>query len=147
MTRYHPGDYIPLAWEDFAETLYVYGHVTPDEFAATCAAENPGPGVVPVPGEPLHLWGAFRFNGQDECGNPSRILRTYRERGRGMFPVTAADVARWDVSADTRNPAVWGDAELAEWALKDAAKAAFRNRWINGLPPSPPGAVVEVDRG
>jgi hypothetical protein len=132
---HQPGDYIPLHWEDAPEALYCYGHIDAAEFIAVCAAENPGPGVVPIPGTPVHKWGAFRFNGQDDCGNPRRSLFTYAEPGRGRFKLTAADVVRWEVSPDTRNPSVWNAEELAEFARKDAARAAYLNWTISGSAP------------
>lgn len=142
MSKHADGEFVGLWWEDFATELHVYGHVTNDVFTSAVAAEHDGPGlVVPVPGIPEHRWGAWRLDGVDEYGNARRILRTYTERGRGMFPVTTADVVRWEVAPDTRPEPdnEWDRASRIEGVARNAAIAESRNRWI--------GAVAAMEEG
>jgi hypothetical protein len=98
-----PGEYLPLHWEEDAEDLYVYGHVTGDVLASAVEAERGGTvdtndfGSFPVlTGETRQRWARFVFNGCDEYGNPCRTLREYEEPGRGRFKVTATSPTRWE---------------------------------------------------
>lgn len=100
----HPlGEYLPLTWE-YAdpEEIYVYGHVSAEDFAVSVAAYEGGTvdtldfGFFPVlTGTVRHRWARFVFAGSDEYGNPTRTLREYPEAGRGRFAITASTPERW----------------------------------------------------
>ena len=126
MSKHVIGEYIALNWDDGEEEVYVCGHVDPDDFRAIVAAYHDW-GLVPVPGEPSEGWAAYRFDGQDEYGNPRRILRTYAAKGRGMWPVTYAEVVRWDV-VPPEEPHQWSADHIAACLERYTKIADFRNR-------------------
>lgn len=96
------GEYLSLHWENDADTEYVHGHVGARAFFHAVDGHHGGSvdtldfGTFPAYStEPRHAWARFVFNGCDEYGNPSRVLREYPEAGRGRFKVTACDPDRW----------------------------------------------------
>lgn len=133
MSQYTKGEFLDLYWENEPETLYVYGHVTPDEFRESVSGHYRGPGIAPVPSDPSHRWGAWRFDGQDDDGNRGRVLRTYDVRGRAMFPLTEASVSRWAVGP-ARDSSLWNAEEIQRMREKDESRVAFLNRQIGWIP-------------
>lgn len=89
------GEYIPLRWEGDPDYEVVRGHVKDWEFALAVGGYYGEYGRVPEVSVPVHRWARWSFNGCDEYGNPSRVLRIHGEPGRGRFSVTVADVTGW----------------------------------------------------
>jgi hypothetical protein len=135
-------EYLDLHWPDGEpDALFVRGHVTPDEFRAIVTPEWEDAAIIPTFDAPVQRWGAWRMNGQDEDGNPRRSLFTYPERGRGMFPVTVADVTRWDAGTNTY-PA-FEDREYAAGLIeRDKARARMANQAIGVIDTLTPPEVL-----
>lgn len=94
MPKYQYGEYMDLYWEVGPEALYVYGHVTTEEFWAIVekyhgsvySYDAEGPGRYNHV-EVKHRYGRFVLNG-DYASTGMRMLKTYDVPGRGTFKVT-----------------------------------------------------------
>lgn len=95
--RNQPGAVVPLAWDGDPDFIYVYGHVTEDEFVAEMNAYYDVDDVTygPMPSlseKPLHMWARYVLDGSSLDG-ARRVLKSYRSQGRGTFAVTGASVS------------------------------------------------------
>lgn len=88
MSKYKDGELICLHWEDYPGYQVIRGHVGLEEAAEAVASEY-GERAKSCVTDTEHKYGFWGF-GQDECGEPWRVLYERDQRGRGRFPITLA---------------------------------------------------------
>lgn len=89
--KYQNGDFIVLLWDGRPERLFVKGHMTPREATDIMHGETDYAYELTEPRPEYARWSV----GYNSNGELSQLLADgYKERGRGRFPVMAADVIR-----------------------------------------------------